>query len=75
MIIAKNNLPSILHERKLNITDLHVLLAREARTRMSYPTVHKLATESEIPTKTTVYSLIKIAIVLNVKLDDLVKVK
>ncbi len=72
MVVMKNKIPEILHQRRMNITDLHDLLTRGDGTKMSYPTVHKLATEEEIPNKTTVLSLAKVAVVLDLTPNDLI---
>ncbi len=71
----KNNIPDILHERRLNITDFHGLLVRGDGTGISYPTAHKLATEAELPRKMEVQTLAKVAVALGLTINDLIKIE
>lgn len=75
MIIMRNKIPEILYQRRLNITEFHDMLIRGPGTRMSYPTVHKLATETEIPDKTEVHTLAKVAAILSLTLNDLIEIE
>lgn len=73
-IIMRNKIPDLLHARRLNITDFHTLLTHNPETKISYPTAHKLATDTEVPRKMEVQTLAKVATVLGVTLNDLVEI-
>lgn len=74
VVIVKNKIPGLLHSRQLNISDFHTLLVHNPGTKVSYPTVHKLATNETVPPKMEVQTLAKIATVLGVTLNDLVEI-
>lgn len=74
VVIVKNKIPDLLHSRRLNISDFHILLARNPGTKVSYPTAHKLATDEIVPPKMEVQTLAKVATVLGVSLNDLVEI-
>lgn len=74
VVIVKNKIPGLLQNRQLNISDFHILLARNPGTKVSYPTAHKLATDVTVPPKMEVQTLAKVATVLGVSLNDLVEI-
>jgi hypothetical protein len=73
-VSMNNKIPNILHERRLSITEFHSLLVRGDGTEISYPTAHKLATDGKIPRKMEIQTLAKVAIALDLTLNDLIEI-
>jgi hypothetical protein len=70
----KNKVPDVLKARKLSISDLHSIMAQNQGTRISYPAVHRVATEPIIPDTVSVGTLRKVATALGLPLSGIVEI-
>lgn len=67
MAILKNNVPQILKDRKMSITDLMRVSG------LSYPSVYKMGTLQIVPDTMNMGTLRKVAEGLGLKISDLIE--
>lgn len=76
MVIMKNKIPDILHERRLNATDFHgLMVSGGADTKVSWPIALELATKKTIRDTMQIGNIKKAAFALGLSLTDVVVIE